>query len=68
MPTECDGRCSSKETVFMSISLSLSVPTAAALEKMSVIDSPENGDTGISSETPSEETLSKAAESGESSS
>lgn len=52
----------------MSISLSLSVPTAAALEKMSVIDSPENGDTGISSETPSEETLSKAAESGESSS
>ncbi|XP_045576765.1 Golgi-associated PDZ and coiled-coil motif-containing protein isoform X1 [Salmo salar] len=39
-----------------------------ALEKMSVIDSPENGDTGISSETPSEETLSKAAESGESSS
>lgn len=51
-----------------SLSLSLSVPTAAALEKMSVIDSPENGDTGISSETPSEETLSKAAESGESSS
>ncbi|XP_055740813.1 Golgi-associated PDZ and coiled-coil motif-containing protein-like isoform X1 [Salvelinus fontinalis] len=39
-----------------------------ALEKMSVSDSPENGDTGISSETPSEETLSKAAESGESSS
>uniref|UniRef100_A0A673Y3G4 Golgi-associated PDZ and coiled-coil motif-containing protein n=2 Tax=Salmo trutta TaxID=8032 RepID=A0A673Y3G4_SALTR len=39
-----------------------------ALEKMSVIDSPENGDTGISSETPSEETLAKAAESGESSS
>ncbi|XP_041716559.1 Golgi-associated PDZ and coiled-coil motif-containing protein isoform X2 [Coregonus clupeaformis] len=39
-----------------------------ALEKMSVSDSLENGDTGISSETPSEETLSKAAESGESSS
>ncbi|XP_024233768.1 Golgi-associated PDZ and coiled-coil motif-containing protein isoform X1 [Oncorhynchus tshawytscha] len=39
-----------------------------ALEKMSVSDSPENGDTGISSETTSEETLSKAAESGESSS
>ncbi|XP_071006598.1 Golgi-associated PDZ and coiled-coil motif-containing protein isoform X2 [Oncorhynchus clarkii lewisi] len=39
-----------------------------ALEKMSVSDSPENGDTGISSETTSEETMSKAAESGESSS
>uniref|UniRef100_A0A4W5NIT3 Golgi-associated PDZ and coiled-coil motif-containing protein n=1 Tax=Hucho hucho TaxID=62062 RepID=A0A4W5NIT3_9TELE len=39
-----------------------------ALEKMSVSDSRENGDTGISSETPSEETLSKTAESGESSS
>ncbi|XP_071370715.1 Golgi-associated PDZ and coiled-coil motif-containing protein isoform X1 [Centroberyx affinis] len=33
-----------------------------ALEKMSVSDGPENGDTGISSETPSEETPSKAAE------
>ncbi|KAL0967406.1 hypothetical protein UPYG_G00251840 [Umbra pygmaea] len=39
-----------------------------ALEKMSVSDGPENGDTGVSSETPSEETPSKAAESGESSS
>ncbi|XP_076129497.1 Golgi-associated PDZ and coiled-coil motif-containing protein isoform X1 [Alosa pseudoharengus] len=40
----------------------------AALEKMSVSDGAENGDTGISSETPSEETPSKAAESSESSS
>ncbi|KAM4633729.1 Golgi-associated PDZ and coiled-coil motif-containing protein isoform 2-T2 [Polymixia lowei] len=39
-----------------------------ALEKMSVNDGPENGDTGISSETPSEETPSKAAESTDSSS
>ncbi|XP_041721849.2 Golgi-associated PDZ and coiled-coil motif-containing protein isoform X2 [Coregonus clupeaformis] len=39
-----------------------------ALEKMSVSDGPENGDTGIFSETPSEETPSKAAESGESTS
>ncbi|CAB1342880.1 unnamed protein product [Coregonus sp. 'balchen'] len=38
------------------------------LEKMSVSDGPENGDTGIFSETPSEETPSKAAESGESTS
>ncbi|KAL2081951.1 hypothetical protein ACEWY4_021769 [Coilia grayii] len=40
----------------------------AALEKMSVSDAAENGDTGISSETPSDETPSKAAESSESSS
>ncbi|KAJ8009042.1 hypothetical protein DPEC_G00084730 [Dallia pectoralis] len=39
-----------------------------ALGKMSVSDGAENGDTGISSETPSDETPSKAAESGESSS
>ncbi|XP_056151067.1 Golgi-associated PDZ and coiled-coil motif-containing protein isoform X2 [Lampris incognitus] len=38
------------------------------LEKMSISDGPENGDTGISSETPSEETPSKAAESTDSSS
>ncbi|XP_055728769.1 Golgi-associated PDZ and coiled-coil motif-containing protein-like isoform X1 [Salvelinus fontinalis] len=35
----------------------------AALEKMSVGDGPKNGDTGIFSETPSEETPSKTAES-----
>ncbi|XP_023829738.1 Golgi-associated PDZ and coiled-coil motif-containing protein isoform X3 [Salvelinus sp. IW2-2015] len=40
----------------------------AALEKMSVGDGPENGDTGIFSETPSEETPSKTAESGKSTS
>ncbi|XP_063079284.1 Golgi-associated PDZ and coiled-coil motif-containing protein isoform X3 [Engraulis encrasicolus] len=41
----------------------------AALEKMSVSDGgAENGDTGISSETPSDETPSKAAESSENSS
>ncbi|XP_071226176.1 Golgi-associated PDZ and coiled-coil motif-containing protein-like isoform X2 [Salvelinus alpinus] len=39
-----------------------------ALEKMSVGDGPENGDTGIFSETPSEETPSKTAESGKSTS
>uniref|UniRef100_A0A4W5MXT8 Golgi-associated PDZ and coiled-coil motif-containing protein n=1 Tax=Hucho hucho TaxID=62062 RepID=A0A4W5MXT8_9TELE len=39
-----------------------------ALEKMSVGDGPENGDTGIFSETPSEETPSKATESGKSTS
>ncbi|XP_010881330.1 Golgi-associated PDZ and coiled-coil motif-containing protein isoform X1 [Esox lucius] len=38
------------------------------LGKMSVSDGPENGDTGVSSETPSEETPSKTAESAESSS
>ncbi|KAM6965225.1 Golgi-associated PDZ and coiled-coil motif-containing protein [Aplochiton taeniatus] len=45
-----------------------SVASLQALEKMSVSDGPENGDTGVSSETPSEETLSKAAESADSSS
>ncbi|XP_031437060.1 Golgi-associated PDZ and coiled-coil motif-containing protein isoform X2 [Clupea harengus] len=40
----------------------------AALEKMSVSDGAENGDTGISSETASEETPSKVVESSESSS
>eukprot|EP00063_Salmo_salar_P025051 XP_013999886.1 PREDICTED: Golgi-associated PDZ and coiled-coil motif-containing protein-like isoform X1 [Salmo salar] len=39
-----------------------------ALEKMSVGDGPENGDTGIFSETPSEETPSKTAVSGKSTS
>ncbi|XP_071019033.1 Golgi-associated PDZ and coiled-coil motif-containing protein-like isoform X1 [Oncorhynchus clarkii lewisi] len=39
-----------------------------ALEKMSVGDGPENGDTGIFSETPSEETPSKTAGSGKSTS
>ncbi|XP_067097601.1 Golgi-associated PDZ and coiled-coil motif-containing protein isoform X2 [Osmerus mordax] len=39
-----------------------------ALEKLSVSEAPENGDTGLSSETPSEETPSRAAPSSDSSS
>lgn len=57
-------RCNSKER---DSCLSLYV-LAAALEKMSVGDGPENGDTGIFSETPSEETPSKTAVSGKSTS